>query len=57
MSEYPNIDIRHNDNLTPSRWKREQFRDQRYTRGWLETDSVPGWGQTAGRFMQLLEAI
>lgn len=57
MSEYPNIDIRHDQNLTPSRWKKEQFRDQRYTRGWLETESVPGWGQTAGRFMQLLEEL
>ena len=57
MSEYPNIDIRHNNNLTPSRWKKEQFRDQRYTRGWLETDTVPGWGKTVGRFDTILEEI
>jgi len=43
-SEYPNVDIRHSGNLTPSRWRKEQFRNQRYTEGWMEADSVPGWG-------------
>ena len=28
MSETPNIDIRHGGNLTPSRWRRDQFRNQ-----------------------------
>ena len=46
MSKYPNIDIRHNTNLTPSRWRREQFRNQRYTKGWTESDTVEGWGNT-----------
>lgn len=45
-SPWPNVDIRHGRNLTPSRWKREQFRDQRHTRGWVEADEVPGWGGT-----------
>ena len=44
-SEYPNVDIRHDKNLTPSRWKKEQFRNQRYTKGWKESDEVPGWGK------------
>lgn len=57
MSEYPNVDIRHSNNLTPSRWKREQFRDQRYTRGWLESDTVPYWGKTKGRMNEILEAL
>jgi ribosomal protein L37E len=57
MSEYPNIDIRHDKNLTPSRWSKDQFRDKRYTTGWQEADSVPGWGRTAGRFDKILEAI
>jgi hypothetical protein len=56
-SEYPNIDIRHAHNLTPSRWKRNQFRNQRYTKGWQEADEVPGWGVTAGRFGELLDGI
>jgi glycosyltransferase involved in cell wall biosynthesis len=57
MSTFPNIDIRHSTNLTPSRWKKEQFRDQRYTRGWTEADSVPGWGLTQGRFIDLLKEV
>lgn len=44
MSEFPNLDIRHGKNLTPSRWSKDQFRDQRFTRGWTESDVVPGWG-------------
>lgn len=44
MSEYPNIDIRHDDNLTTSRWRKDQFRNQKYTEGWTESDTIPGWG-------------
>ena len=44
-SEFPNIDIRHDQNLTPSRWSKDQFRNQRYTKGWKESDEVPGWGK------------
>jgi glycosyltransferase involved in cell wall biosynthesis len=43
-SDYPNVDIRHDKNLTPSRWSKDQFRNQKYTEGWSEGDSVPGWG-------------
>lgn len=43
QSAYPNLDIRHSTNLTPSRWKKEQFRNERFTKGWKESDSVPGW--------------
>lgn len=53
-SAWPNVDIRHGRNLTPSRWRREQFRDQRHTRGWVEADEVPGWGRTMGRFAEWL---
>jgi glycosyltransferase involved in cell wall biosynthesis len=49
-NERPIVDIRHGSNLTPSRWRREQFRNERYTRGWTEADEIPGWGRTAGRF-------
>lgn len=57
MSEYPNIDIRHNENLTPSRWKKSQFRNQRFCKGWLMKDTVPGWGKTLGRFDEIMESI
>lgn len=45
MSEYPNIDIRHDNNFTSSRWKKEQFRNKRYTEGWREShiSKLPGW--------------
>lgn len=45
MSAHPNIDIRHGQNLTPSRWRKDQFRNQKYTKGWTEADEVPGWGK------------
>ena len=43
-SKWPSIDIRHGHNLTPAKWRKEDFRSQRYTEGWLEADEVPGWG-------------
>lgn len=54
MSEFPNIDIRHGGNLTPSRWRQDQFRNERSCRGWKESDEVPGWGRTEGRFDEFL---
>lgn len=41
----PNVDIRHDTNLTSSRWRKDQFRNQKYTRGWTETYVIPGWGK------------
>jgi hypothetical protein len=46
-SELPNVDIRHETNLTPSRWNKDQFRNQKYTKGWKEGYEIPGWGKTA----------
>ena len=45
QSEYPNIDIRHDNNLTASRWKPEEFIHQKNTVGWTEStlDKIPGW--------------
>lgn len=57
QSAYPNIDIKHNQNLTPARWSPEQFRDQRNCRNWREAGEVPGWGVTGGRFYDLLEGL
>jgi hypothetical protein len=44
-SKYPNIDIRHKDNLTGSRWSKDKFRSQRNCQGWEEStyDKLPGW--------------
>ena len=56
-SEFPNIDIRHDQNLTPSRWSKDQFRNQRYTKGWQETEEIPGWGIVKNRMNELLSEI
>ena len=57
MSPKPNIDIRHKHNLTPSRWRKDQFRDKRHCQGWTEADEVPGWGRTKGRFAEFLTEV
>lgn len=57
MSEIPNIDIRHGQNLTPSRWSRDQFRNQKYCQGWTLSNEVPGWGKTLGRMPQFLKEL
>lgn len=44
-SEYPNIDIRHENNLTASKWKPDDFRSQNNCRGWVEAEEIPGWGK------------
>ena len=55
-SEYPNIDIRHEHNFTRSRWRKDQFRNQRFTAGWEEVDAVPGWGEVAnGKIKDILQ--
>lgn len=43
-SLYPNICIRHNKNLTMSKWSINEFRNKEYAKGWKESYSVPGWG-------------
>lgn len=40
----PNIDLRHGQNLTSSRWKQSEFRDQRNCQQWVEATEIPGWG-------------
>jgi glycosyltransferase involved in cell wall biosynthesis len=44
-SEYPNIDIRHEGNLTKSKWSPEDFRDKSTCVNWQEStiDKIPGW--------------
>jgi glycosyltransferase involved in cell wall biosynthesis len=54
MSAAPNIDIRHDKNLTPNRWRKDQFRNQKYTRGWQEADEIPDWGRFEDVLAELL---
>ena len=44
-SDSPNIDIRHSNNFTKSRWIKEEFRNKKYTEGWIETKQIPGWDE------------
>ncbi|MGD9276373.1 MAG: glycosyltransferase [Candidatus Pacearchaeota archaeon] len=44
-SEFPNIDIKHGGNLIRARWKKKEFRNQKFTKGWTESDVIPGWGK------------
>lgn len=57
-SEGPNLDLRHGGNLTPSRWKPEQFRNRRYTAGWQEchASEIPGWDNLADLAGDLIPA-
>ena len=56
MSERPNLDIKHGKNLTKARWSKDEFRNQRYTKGWTEADQVPGWGKFSEVLAGILEA-
>lgn len=57
QSVVPNVDIRHADNLTSSRWSQHEFRNKKYCQGWTEGTGVPGWGETAGRFPEFLAEV
>jgi hypothetical protein len=57
LAPYPNLDVRHDKNLTPNRWKQEQFRNRDACLGWQLADEVPGWGRTKGRYLELLNDI
>lgn len=56
-SKYPNIDIRHDNNLTRSKWSVDEFRSPRNAQGWVETEKIPGWGRVKNRFDELLRGI
>ncbi len=40
----PIVDIRHGSNLSQTRWSKDQFRNQKFTEGWAESDNIPSWG-------------
>jgi len=53
QSEICNIDIRHENTITRSKWSIDEYRNKRYAKGWQESDSVPGWYEP-GKFVELL---
>jgi hypothetical protein len=57
MSVVPNLDIRHDKNLTENRWSQDQFKSQKNCQNWQMSDSVPFWGKTKGNFDKILKGI
>jgi hypothetical protein len=57
QSLFPNFDIRHDQTSTPSRWRKDQFRNEKYTDGWTEAWEVPGWGITKDRVPEIIASI
>jgi glycosyltransferase involved in cell wall biosynthesis len=57
MSEFPNLDIRHDKNMVETRWEKEQFRYASSIKGWEKSDSVPGWGTTKNCLQQMLSIL
>jgi hypothetical protein len=57
MSKVPNVNIRHSDALSRPRMTKAEFRSERSRRGWTESDGIPGWGKTLGRFDKFLKKI
>lgn len=57
VAKYPNLDIKHGQNLTQARWSTSEFRSQRNCRNWKEADELPFWGVTKDRFDAILEAV
>lgn len=45
-SAEPNVDIRHQGNLTQSRWSIDKFRDKSVAKSWKDSDDgIPFWGK------------
>lgn len=53
LSTYPNLCIRHNANLTKSKWSPTEFRNSRYAKGWQTSYNVAGWGDTRELFKEI----
>jgi hypothetical protein len=40
----PTADLRHSQNYTKSRWRKEDYRNKKYTEGWEVSKIIPHWG-------------
>jgi len=54
-SEHPVVDIRHSNNFTQNRFKKEQFHST--IKEWELGDEIPFWGKTKGRFDEFLYEV
>jgi hypothetical protein len=43
QSDYSNICIRHDSNITQSKWSPDEFRNKKYAKGWKEANYIEGW--------------
>lgn len=59
FAKFANLDIRHDTNSTASRWSKEEFRNQRYTKGWTEMElvDIPGWHAKTNDVATFLKTI
>lgn len=51
-SEFPNLCIRHDGNLTKSKWRPEDYRNPKYAQGWKVASTIEGWGETSALFKE-----
>jgi len=50
-SAYPYVDIKHDSNITKTRWSIKQYRRrEERLKSWVKADGIPYWGKTEGRF-------
>ncbi len=52
QTEIPNICIRHDNNITASKWSPDDYRDKKFAKGWKEAEEVPGWGHIDGSYFE-----
>ncbi len=47
QSEYPILDLRHDNNITKGKRHLKDFHDKRWYKGWTESDEIPYWGKVS----------
>jgi hypothetical protein len=57
-SKYPNVDIKHGNNIVRWRGKLSQYRcRERIKDSWVLSDGIPHWGKIKGRFDDFLREL
>lgn len=54
-TDFANVDLRGNWNLTPTKTSPDQFRNPKYAEGWLECSTLKGWGNGLALYNSLLD--
>ena len=47
MGKEPMVCIRHDRNITASKWSIDDYRNKDFAKGWKESDEIPFWGKGA----------